>query len=211
MNIKERMMKQAEKLIDISIKAHQECADYYPKHMKTISKLVSIFMDLVMFDKYDLTRFHDYLEEFSNYIAKKYFSDEVNKLWRKPLILEKEVMKYFFWEKDNLWNNERKTMFNESMGGFLKAHDLTPEKHLGQEYYTTEQVARLFDISIEELNKFTEEHQYELKGHILKLKKRKDGYSIVFNGEDLELSTVDGIQEVKKEKTKKTSQLKTWL
>jgi len=211
MNIKERMEKQVEKLIEITIKSYQECADHYPKHMKIVEKLCSIFMDIVLFNKHDLMKFYEYLDGFSNFIAKKYFPDEINKLWRRPIVLEKEVINYFHWEKDNLWNNEKKTIFDESIKGFLEIHGLKPETYLNEEYYNAEQTARVLGISIEELNKFTEEHQEELKGNILKLKKRKNGYSIVFDGEDLELNIEEGIQEIKKEKEIKRSNLKYWF
>ena len=176
---KEKIVKM---LLEIGNKAFQECREHYPKHLKKVKVLYGIFLDImVRHYKYDFDKYRDYLEEFSNYIAKKYFPDEINDLWRKPIALEKEIMKHLFWRINNIWSKQQKAEFDNQ---YIEAIGLPAGNLFGENYWTEEQVSQAYGVPIEELRKIAETHKEEI-GNILKTQVRGNKRFIVLD--DLKL------------------------
>jgi len=172
------------KFFEIRDNAYRECMEYYPKHIKTIRVLYNIFLDLMAgHRKYDRKKFHDYLWNFSDYIAKKYFPDDINERWRRPMVLEQEIYEHVFWKYKNIWNERQRAKFDEQ---FIEMAGL-PSKVFGEDFWSEEQVSRAYGISVEELRKITERHKGKFKGHILNIRKRRKGYTTILDAEDLEL------------------------
>lgn len=70
-------------------KAMEECLKHYPRHQKTVEILWMNYLDLLYINtEGDYVKFMHYLCEFSDFIAKKYFPDEINEDWRRPIMLE---------------------------------------------------------------------------------------------------------------------------
>lgn len=169
-------------LLEIGNKSFQECEKYYPKYLKKVKILYGIFLDIMAGHyKYDLSKFHNYLEEFSNYIAKKYFPDEINELWRRPLVLEKEIMIHIFWRTKNIWNKQQQNDFDDHL---IETFGLPVCNFFGENYWSEEQVSQAYGISIKELRKIAEILKEEL-GNILKTQVRGNKRFIVLD--DLKL------------------------
>ena len=179
---KEEILK---KFFEIRDESYQECKEYYPKHIKTIRILYNIFLDLMAGRrKYDRKRFHNYLWSFSDYIAEKYFPDEIDEKWRKPMVLEQKIYEHVFWKYDNIWSERQKAEFDKQ---FIEMAGLPAGKFFGEDYWSEEQLLQAYDLSIEDLDKIAEKYENGiLKGHILNVRKRKDGYSIILDDNDLE-------------------------
>jgi len=176
---KEKIVKM---LLEIGNKAFQECRKHYPKHLKKVKVLYDIFLDImVRHHKYDFDKFHDYLEEFSNYIAKKYFPDEINDLYRRPIALEKEITKHLFWRINNIWSKQQKAEFDSQ---YIEAIGLPAGKFFGENYWTEQQISQAYGVPIEELRKIAETHKEEL-GNILKTQVKGNKRFIVLD--DLKL------------------------
>jgi len=83
-----------------------ECTGFYPKHHKTVMSLWKNYMDILFSmgldkTKKDYIKFLHYLHEFSDFIAKKYFPEEINEDWRRPIELESLINNAMFERFDN--------------------------------------------------------------------------------------------------------------
>jgi len=80
-------------------KAMEECLQKYPRHQKTVEILWRNYLNLLYIDtEGDIMKFMHYLYEFSDFIAKKYFPDEINEDWRRPILLE-DLINCAMWER----------------------------------------------------------------------------------------------------------------
>lgn len=178
-----RKTEEYKRLLNIIFKAIEECNKYYPKdrYRKRIWFLYNIFFRMnYLEENYDEDKYMDYIENFSNYIAKKYFPDEISGKWRRPIALEIEIWKYYFW----VLKNHKVDIFK-----FLNPTKIQSEIHFGEKWCTTEQLSQFIGISVEELEEFAKKHEKGiLKGYVLKVKKNKDKTSFILDGEDLKLN-----------------------
>lgn len=151
----------AMKFID---KAMKECMEYYPKHKKTVKTLWKHYINLLYVNpRGDYEKFMHYLYEFSDFIAKKYFPDEFNEDWRRPILLE-DLINCAMWECMEIQLKEDSKFKNEIIE-FLQTDPLIKDNPLanliegliaGGGYVSTIKLAETMDISHDSMLKQTQ-------------------------------------------------------
>ncbi len=78
--------------LEVIKRSFDECAQYYPKYLDRVFFLAMEYLKCMVNPTKENSIIHKrifhYLYEFSNYIAKKYFPNEINEDWRRPIALE---------------------------------------------------------------------------------------------------------------------------
>lgn len=154
-----------DQIVKCGKKAFNECIEFYPKHLNIVGNLWKNYIDIfyLMDSSKNLKRFHDYLWNFSNFIAKKYFPDEINEDWRRPCMLELSIYEIMFKGLNRAIDEDSK--FREHLIQSLQTDPLikdNPVAHLfegliaGGGFVSTIEIAEALDIPHDSMLKQTQ-------------------------------------------------------
>ncbi len=152
------LIKEYEKARGFLSKAMLECLRDYPKHQKTVIALWKHYIYLLYENterrKGDYMKFIHYLYEFSDFIAKKYYPDEFDEDWRRPILLE-DLINCAMWERMEIQLREDPKFKNDLIED-LQTNPLTKDNPLanliegliaGGGCVSTMELAETMDIS----------------------------------------------------------------